>query len=170
MELLINFINVLDQHGSFLIEPWMDLQCPGSDGQFNENCDLITLTIGGNDLLLNQDRYLGMGLSSFAEDHLSLLRLIRHRNPDAIFIVGNVYAPQFMLSDEQEETLNAANLIIGRNVSAVDAQLADIHAAFRNHESEYVCFEIEPNLKGASVIAELFEKAFEDKTLPKLRS
>ncbi len=54
--------------------------------------DLITLTIGGNDLLVNRETYLARGLESFAEEHLRLMEAIRRVNPRASFIVGNVYA------------------------------------------------------------------------------
>ena len=56
--------------------------------------NLITLTIGGNDLLADQQRYLKDGLSSFAQEHLNLLTRLRADNPDALLIVGNIYAPR----------------------------------------------------------------------------
>jgi hypothetical protein len=31
--------------------------------------------------------------------------------------------------------------------------------AFLGHEAEYLCYNIEPSLKGATVIADLFEQA-----------
>ena len=121
--------------------------------------DLITLTIGGNDLLMDQDRYLSEGLASFAEEHLQLLRKIRARNPQACFIVGNVYAPQAPLPPEAAEGLLQANAAIAFSAAKVDARLADIHAAFLGHEIQYLCQIIEPTLAGATVIAELFAQA-----------
>ncbi|HEY1603169.1 MAG TPA: hypothetical protein VGG64_26430 [Pirellulales bacterium] len=53
-----------------------------------------------------------------------------------------------------------ANDIIAANVQAVGGHLADIHGAFRGHEMEYLCYDIEPSLKGAAVIAGLFKEAF----------
>jgi lysophospholipase L1-like esterase len=122
--------------------------------------DLITLTIGGNDLLAEQQRYLEEGIESFAHEHLQLLRRIRSQNPDAFFIVGSIYAPQIPLPDHLARALDEANKAIADNVEAVNAHLADIHRAFRGHEDHYLCYDIEPSLKGASVIANLFKEAF----------
>lgn len=121
--------------------------------------DLITLTIGGNDLLVEQDRYLREGLDSFAQEHLELLTALRAGNPGAFLIVGNVYAPQTPLSDTLNRALDEANGIIAANVEKIDGRLADIRRAFRGHEQEYLCYDIEPSLKGAAVIASLFKEA-----------
>jgi lysophospholipase L1-like esterase len=122
--------------------------------------DLITLTIGGNNLLADQERYLREGLDSFARDHLGLLQRLRTDNPDAFLIVGNVYTPQTPLPDPLTKALDQANAIIARNVETIGGHLADIREAFRGHETEYLCYDIEPSLKGASVIAGLFKNAF----------
>ncbi len=122
--------------------------------------DLITLTIGGNDLLLKQDHYLAGGIDDFRQEHRQLLQTIRQANTDAIFIVGDIYAPQSPLTPEQFAGLEAANAIIKENVQVVDAVLAEIFLSFRRHEDEYLCFDIEPSLRGAQVIAALFFAAF----------
>lgn len=121
--------------------------------------NLITMTIGGNDLLADQARYLKEGVDSFAQEHLELLRTIRTTNPNAFIIVGNVYAPQMLLPDHLLEALQEANAAIASNAEAVSAYLADIHQAFCGHEKEYLCYDIEPSLKGATVIAGLFKNA-----------
>jgi lysophospholipase L1-like esterase len=121
--------------------------------------DLITLTIGGNDLLAEQRRYLDEGLGSFAEEHLDLLTRLRAANPGALLVVGNVYAPQSPLSDELARALDEANAIIATNVQKAGGHLADIRRAFRGHEHDYLCYDIEPSLKGAAVIAGLFKEA-----------
>lgn len=122
--------------------------------------ELITLTIGGNDLLLRQEHYLTGGMPDFQRDHLRLLEAIRAANPAATFIVGNIYGPQTPLPAAQQAGLDAANEMIAKNVAAVGAELADIFSTFFGHEQEYLCFEIEPNLRGAEVIAGLFHAAF----------
>lgn len=119
--------------------------------------NLITLTIGGNDLLSEQDAYLRDGLGAFAEEHLGLLTRLRTANPDAFFIVGNIYAPQTPLPDQLMRAFDEANAIIATNVQKVGAYLADIRHAFRGNERDYLCYEIEPSLKGAAVIASLFK-------------
>jgi hypothetical protein len=122
--------------------------------------ELITLTIGGNNLLADQERYLAEGLDSFAQDHLQLLETIRAGNTESHFIVGNVYEPQAPLFDKLTRALGDANDTIAANVRAVGGHLADIHGAFRGHEMEYLCYDIEPSLKGAAVIARLFKESF----------
>lgn len=121
--------------------------------------DVITLTIGGNDLIADVQRYLDEGVEAFAEEHLALLRAIRAANPDALFIVGNVYAPQSPLPATWEQALEAANVAIAANTQSVAACLANIREAFRGHEAAYLCFDIEPSLSGAAVIADLFKQA-----------
>jgi lysophospholipase L1-like esterase len=120
--------------------------------------DVITLTIGGNDLIADMQRYLEEGLENFAVEHLALLEAIRGTSPDALFIVGNVYAPQSPLTEKMSEALDAANDAIAANVRSVGAALADIRGTFRGHEQDYLCYDIEPSLKGATIIAELFKE------------
>ena len=119
--------------------------------------DVITLTVGGNDLLADKERYLGEGLDSFAQEHIDLLTAIRRTNPNALFIVGNIYAPQTPLPDDLVRALDEANAVIASNVRSIDGQLADIRGAFRGHEAKYLCYDIEPSLQGATVIAGLFQ-------------
>lgn len=121
---------------------------------------LITLTIGGNDLLWNREKYLSEGLASFAEEHQQLLQLIRQANPQSLLIVGDIYAPQGDLSLREVEGLAAANAAIRENCQRVDARLAPIHDAFLGHEMDYLCKGIEPTLQGAEVIAGLFRELF----------
>ena len=124
-----------------------------------ERGDLITLTIGGNDLLADMQRYLDEGLKSFAEEHLALLKAIHTSNPSALLIVGNIYAPQTPLAAELSRALDEANDAIVANTQSVDAHLADIRGSFRGREQEYLCYDIEPSLQGAMVIANLFKAA-----------
>jgi lysophospholipase L1-like esterase len=121
--------------------------------------DVITLTIGGNNLLANADRWVRAGLAEFAAAHAELLERVRATNPTAAFIVGDVYEPAAPLSTLQLERLGEANAIIHANCRRVGAVLARIHDAFRGHEAEYLCLGIEPTLAGAEAIAELFAAA-----------
>lgn len=122
--------------------------------------DLITLTIGGNDLLWNKQQYLQEGMEGFAAEHLELLTVIRQRNPEAVLIVGDIYHPDAVLSDEEAAGLAAANEAIRRNGDSVGAMLAPIHDTFCGQEAEYLCLNIEPTLAGATAIARLFERAW----------
>ncbi len=121
--------------------------------------DLITLTIGGNDLLFEQETHLSDGLTSFAQEHLELLSRLRSANPQSFLIVGNIYSPQAPLDDRLTAALDKANEIIAANVKTVAGHLADIRAAFRGKEDDLLCYDIEPSLKGATVIASLFKEA-----------
>ena len=122
--------------------------------------DVITVTIGGNDLIADLQRYLDEGPESFAQEHLALLQSIRQTNPGAIFIVGNVYAPQSPLPELMLRSLDAANDAIADNIQAAGALLADIRGSFQGNEREYLCYDIEPSHKGATVIASLFYDAY----------
>ena len=126
--------------------------------------DIITLTIGGNDLLWDREKYLRYGIDEFADAHLHLLTAIREVNPEAVFIVGDIYAPAHPLSVPEAEGLAAANAAIHHNVANVGAKLAAIHDAFRGHESVYLCYGIEPTLEGAAAIAKRFAAALPQAT------
>lgn len=121
--------------------------------------DLITMTIGGNNLLVEQSEIVTDGLVSFATRHRQLLKQIRSANPNALFVVGNVYEPQTALPQTLLTLLRKANSIIATNAAEVGAQLADIHGTFRGNESTYLTQVIEPSLEGAKQIAELFSAA-----------
>jgi hypothetical protein len=123
--------------------------------------DVVTLTIGGNDLLYYRDRYLREGLDEFAHEHLSLLTEVRSANRTALFIVGDIYAPAFPLTLAEQTGLAEANLAIRRNCEVAGAVLAPIHDTFGGHESAYLCLGIEPTLAGASAIAQLFRRVFD---------
>lgn len=121
--------------------------------------DVITLTIGGNDLLWNKERYVREGVGEFAAEHLPLLQAIRGVNPGSVLIVGDVYGPAAPLSDEEARGLAEANQAIHKNCRTVDAELAGIYKAFKGREDTLLCLGIEPTLEGAEVIAALFEDA-----------
>jgi lysophospholipase L1-like esterase len=124
--------------------------------------DVITLTIGGNDLLWNREEYLARGLTGFTREHIRLLESLRRANPQALMIVGDVYRPHATLTPRESDALSAANRAIAANCLRVGARLARVHDAFRGHEEEFLCFQIEPTLRGAQAIAMLFQQAFEE--------
>jgi lysophospholipase L1-like esterase len=122
--------------------------------------DLITLTAGGNDLLIRADELIATGVGPFAVEHVTLLKDIRRANPEAIFIVGDIYAPAFPLSEAATRRLEEANEAIRMNCAQVGARLAPIHASFHGHEGSFLCRGIEPTLRGAREIANLFQAAY----------
>ena len=124
--------------------------------------EVITLTIGGNDLLCNKEQYLSEGIDSFAGQHLELLSSIREANRSGLMMVGDIYHPDTEMTDVEFETLSAANNIIHQNCQQVGAYVVPIHDTFRGNEATFLCQVIEPTLKGAKAIAELFEQIYED--------
>jgi lysophospholipase L1-like esterase len=123
---------------------------------------LITLTIGGNDLIVNKGDYLRDGLGAFAAEHAQLLADIRALNPHSTIIVGDVYAPVGKLSHAEAQGLAAANAAIRENCHHIGVTLAPIHDTFRGREADYLCMGIEPTLAGATAIAALFAQALRD--------
>lgn len=127
----------------------------------HDRSDIITLTIGGNDGLINLESIIANGVSSLLNEHRRLLTRIRQHNPDAILIVGNVYEPQMSLPELALRRLSELNEGIRENVATVDGRLADIHSAFRGHGDDLLCQNIEPSLAGATRIAELFWEQYQ---------
>jgi lysophospholipase L1-like esterase len=125
---------------------------------FLGQADLITMTIGGNDLLQNMDSGPAEFIPRFSEAYCRLAAGIRRAHPQATVVVGNIYQPQG-LSASLQASLDECNCVIGRWAEVHGFRLADIHGAFQGHEDEYLCLAIEPTLKGATAIADLFEQA-----------
>ncbi len=138
--------------------------------------DLITLTIGGNDILQHRDCDPEKYRPEFEQSYRRLLGRIQklgiHKSPDtgtvtdAIVVVGNIYEPDWgvlswapFADDQAREILGHVNGFIGETVAAFGFRLADIHQAFLGNEASYLCHAIEPTLKGATAIADLFEAA-----------
>jgi lysophospholipase L1-like esterase len=121
--------------------------------------DMITMTVGGNDLLQNMELPPAEFLPRFAQNYSRLAAGIRKAHPQATVIVGNIYKPQWPLTEALLKALDEVNRIIGHWAGVQGFRLADIHRAFQGHEDEYLCYGIEPSLKGATVIADLFEQA-----------
>ena len=130
--------------------------CRMEDVPLGIHGDLITLTIGGNNLLQNRDRILEVGFDEFEDAHLKLLATIRDQNPSSKLIVGDIYTPGLPLSDEEVAALGKVNEIIAGNCRKVKAKLAKINEAFLGKEETYLCLAIEPTLEGATAIYQQF--------------
>jgi lysophospholipase L1-like esterase len=134
--------------------------------------DLITVTIGGNDLLQNMHRGIDEYRPEFEAAYRRLMgrlqKLGRRRAADggpsdAVVIVGNIYRPTpGMLSDHLLSVLEGVNAFIGEQVRKYGHRLADIAAAFQGNEERFLVMGIEPNLAGATEIARLFEQTAQD--------
>ena len=123
--------------------------------------DLITMTIGGNDLIQNMYCDPDEAMPEFVRGYNALLDEIAKYTAGAIVVAGNVYHPQaeFPVETGLDQALDWANRIIAAAIAAHGFRLADIYGAFRGHEQEYLCLGIEPTLAGATAIADLFEHA-----------
>jgi hypothetical protein len=133
--------------------------------------DLITVTIAGNDLLQNMHRDIPEYMPHFKSAYRALMgrlqklaqtvggRFAPDRVQEAVVVVGNIYKPVAEYPREIDQALDQVNRFIGETVAQQGFRLADVHDAFRGHEQEYLCLGIEPTLKGATVIADLFEQA-----------
>ena len=121
--------------------------------------NLITLTAGGNNLIQQMHRDPEESLPEFAAGYNALLDRIAECTAGAVVVAGNVYSPQvgFLVEAGLDRALDQANQIIA--IAAHGFRLADIHGAFLGHEATLLCFGIEPTLKGATAIANLFEQA-----------
>lgn len=123
--------------------------------------DLVTMTVGGNDLVQNMYRDPEEAMPKFARGYNALLDLIAECTAGAVVVAGNIYHPQaeFPVETGLDQALDRANRIIADAIAAHGFRLADIHGAFRGHEDEYLCLGIEPTLAGATAIANLLEQA-----------
>jgi lysophospholipase L1-like esterase len=127
---------------------------------FLGSADLVTMTVGGNDLLQHMDCDPAEFIPRFSAAYCRLTAGIRRVHPQATVILGNIYRPQWdNLPGDLQAALDEANRIIGHWAAVYGLRLADIHGDFRGHEQEYLCYGIEPTLKGAGVIAGLFQQA-----------
>jgi lysophospholipase L1-like esterase len=129
---------------------------------------LVTLTIGGNDLLGHLERYLESGdlselgtdvIDAFASEHRALLLALRASLPTAHLVVANIYRPDLPLPPEVIRALDDVNDLIARHVAEVGGALADVHAALAGQEAHALTEHIEPNLAGAALIARAFADA-----------
>jgi lysophospholipase L1-like esterase len=125
----------------------------------DNDADIATLTIGGNDLLQAQYRDPNEFGPKFMDAYRDLCRRIRSQYPRATVTVGNIYNPQGVLPDQLRQGLELVNQFIAAVLPDYGFILADINAAFRGHEEEYLTLQIEPSLAGATCIAKLFYDA-----------
>jgi len=134
----------------------------------NTTTALVTMTIGGNDLLGHLERYLESGdpselddtvVRAFVDEHRALLHSLRAAHPTAHLVIANIYRPDLPLPPEVTRVLDAINAHIAANTAAIKASLADVHGALSGQESAALTQQIEPNLVGAGLIAEAFAAA-----------
>lgn len=128
----------------------------------NKKGDLITLTIGGNDILMDLSKFNIEAVERIREDHYNLLKTIRENNPHSCFIVGNIYMLDLPMSEKAHLNFDRLNRRIGDNTKKVEGNLADIRGAFEGNEARYITQKIEPSFEGAGAIAELFKEQYQE--------
>lgn len=144
---------------------------------------LITLTVGGNDLiaLLNHG---SRDLTEILARIESIVRFLRGYYPDSTVLLGNVYDPSDGTGRVQSgherfapglPLLQALNGNLQELATANRVRLIDIYGHFLGHgmrhadpgyahyrphdPTGWICFDIEPNPRGSSEIRRLFWEA-----------
>ncbi|MNJ39905.1 hypothetical protein D3C77_347870 [compost metagenome] len=147
-------------------------------GQQLANADVITITIGGNDLLQviaglklsNVTQFkaqVNEAIATYKKNLASILEIIYEMNPDATIIIADQYQPipkkmvgglYTYLQESMNRFTKSLDLVAGefrRNGQAV--QVVHLAELFRNKESTYTHIEsavdIHPNQAGYEVIA-----------------
>jgi len=144
----------------FLLDHW-----PEAAAHVRE-ADLITLSIGGNDIIWTEHQSPGdvlkmrEALSKYEANIEQILREIRQLNPRArIFAleVYNPFPPDDARHDGLSEWVHWVNEAIAMAANAHQADVVPTASLFLKHEKEYVNLsedDIHPNLEGHTRIAE----------------
>lgn len=152
---------------------------------------VLTLTIGGNDLLgwwTSAAADLATELAAFSARLDRILTELRHRFPQASILVGNVYDPSDGTGvlesgrafQEGPAALRDLNQVIASVVGLNEGRLVDIHGHFLGHgvratdsgfhayhaedPTVWYIYDIEPNARGSSEIRRLFWYALQGET------
>ena len=126
---------------------------------------VITLTVGGNDLLrILQGANAGQVLSEFQANFTLILQNLRTALPDARIVVSNLYTiPQIPGADQ---VVPVFNQIVAGVASAFNVPVADVYSAFHGRHGLLLIErpgaapdEVHPTNAGYRVIARAFEAA-----------
>ncbi|KEO84463.1 GDSL-type esterase/lipase family protein [Tumebacillus flagellatus] len=149
----------------FLLDHW-----PEASGVI-KHADLITLSIGGNDIIWadykspGDDAKMRDALSKYESNIEDILAKIRGQNPTARLFVLEVYNP-FPPDDSRHHALSEyiqwANESIAMAANTHEATVVPTASLFLDHEKEYVNLannDIHPNVAGHTRIAEQISHA-----------
>jgi len=126
---------------------------------------VITLTVGGNDLLrILKGANAGQVLSEFQTNFTLILQNLRAALPDARIVVSNLYTiPQIPGADQ---VVPVFNQIVAGVASAFNVPVADVYSAFLGRHGLLLIErpgaapdEVHPTNAGYRVIARAFETA-----------
>ncbi len=124
---------------------------------------VITLTVGGNDLLrILKGKNAGLVLSEFQTNFTLILQNLRTALPDARIVVSNLYTiPQIPGADQVVPVFN--NIVAGV-ASAFNVPVADVYNAFQGSQGLLLIErrgaapdEVHPTNAGYRVMAQAFE-------------
>lgn len=132
---------------------------------------LVTLTVGGNDLLSGLGATPSWPLDGFARSLSQTLERLHQLYPSLTLLVGNVYDPGEGTGTVQSghdmfapqlSRLPVLNRLLADVAQAHGAQFIDIHTHFRGHaigDDEWIFCDIEPTKRGSSEIRRLWWEA-----------
>lgn len=143
-----------------------------------EGSTLVTLTVGGNDLLSGLGATPSWPLDGFANQLGQVLLRLQSLFPRLTLLVGNVYDPSDGTGTVQSGhdmfaaqlgRLPALNGLLAATAAAHGARLADIWSHFRGHAvgaEEWIFCDIEPTKRGSSEIRRLWWEAVKASSTP----
>lgn len=143
----------------------LDHQVPQAIEAFRP--DVITMTVGGNDLLrILEGAPPAQVLAEFQANLTQILARLRQGLPEARIVVGNLYTiPQIQGSDQ---IVPVFNQIVAGVAASLGAHVADVHGAFlgraglllidRNGASP---LQVHPTNAGYQAMAQAFRSALE---------
>jgi lysophospholipase L1-like esterase len=144
----------------FLLEHWPEAS------EAVQKADLITLSIGGNDIIWTDHQAPGdaakmrEALQKYESNIQTILDKLRALNPDARLFVLEVYNP-FPEDDDRHAALSEWVSWVNESVAAAanrhDSDVVPVASLFQKHEKDYVNLsnnDIHPNLVGHTKIAE----------------
>jgi lysophospholipase L1-like esterase len=141
----------------------LDHQVPQAIGAFRPT--VITLTVGGNDLLrILKGADAGQVLSEFQTNFTLILQNLRTALPNARIVVSNLYTiPQIPGADQ---VVPIFNQIVTGVASAFNVPVADVYSAFHGRHGLLLIErpgaapdEVHPTNAGYRVMAQAFEAA-----------
>jgi len=140
----------------------LDHQVPMAVTRFHPH--VITLTVGGNDLLgiLNGEDP-GVVLATFQENLFQILATLRAELPEAKIVVGNLYEPPVPGADQ---IVPVFNQILAGVAGSLGVSVADVHGAFHGRSGLLLverngsdAFQVHPTNAGYRVMADAFSAA-----------
>ncbi len=132
------------------------------------SADILTLDVGGNDLLGSDftTQSLKLALKEYRRNLMVILSKIRELNPTAPFYIMDIYNPypighsRRLLADSWIPNFNREIYSAASNPAFRITGLAEVYTAFQGHEAEYTWVgklgDVHPNSLGHQIICQCF--------------